>query len=118
MNCVGPGTEPSSHDSAERALLPRVVFVGVLVCGSKSHGERDAWFETTRWQSAAFGLWFQHHSCRLSVLGLFQGNASSVAGGGVSGNVFQRARYGCGGAPVSALNVPGGGGGATGGGAS
>ena len=90
-NWLGPGWPPSSQDSAERALLPAVVLVEALVCGLKSHGEREARLPTTVSQSDAVVLCFQHMLTRASVLGLFHGSAGSGFSGGLAGLARQRA---------------------------
>jgi hypothetical protein len=89
MNCGGLGTVSFVHEVAALLLLPLVVNVGLLAWRSKSHGAREARFPTTRSHPGAER---QHHVSRVSVLGLFHGNWSSVASGGFAGNAFHRAR--------------------------
>ena len=103
MNWLGAGRLALVHDSAERALLPNVVFVGASVCGLKSHGEREARLPTTLSQSPATGLDCQHQFWRVSVFGWSHGSACSAASGGLAGNVRQRARNG---GVVSRSSVP------------
>ena len=74
--------------------------------GSKSHGARAARLPTTSSQSPAALLAFQHHSARVSVLGLSHGSASRALCGGVPPNASQRAVYGFGGVLVSSVIVP------------
>ena len=88
---MGPGWPPSCQDSAERALLPAVVFVEALACGLKSHGEREARLPTTMSQSDGVVLCFQHMFARVSVLGLFHGSTGSGFSGGLAGFARQRA---------------------------
>src|SRR5438874_1583079 len=73
-----PAVSGLTHASPVVALLPSVVLVGAPVCGSASHGTRDAMFFTAYWQFESAGLEegsesSQHQMARVSVLGLFHG---------------------------------------------
>jgi hypothetical protein len=85
----GIGTLGCVHDSADQALLPRVVSVGVSVTMSWSQGVREARLPTTRSQP---GAGRQHHTSRVSVDGRFHGSICNVPSGGLAGNAFHRAQ--------------------------
>src|SRR5688572_10318946 len=93
-NCTVGGF---AHASADCALLPIVVKVGVFVCGLKSQGTREALFFTSSSQPAT-GVPLtdesQHQTSRMSVLGMSHGWPRTAASSGLAGKTFHFGGYG------------------------